>query len=112
MAAQKSAAFFDAVLKQGVTLCEPMGELCAGLEACLRNGIQVSKYLYLHPDALASKMTRHRLAALSDAHPQHNPLEAWRDAFETMPQHVSEITASDLPSWSGDRQTVDAHRLL
>jgi len=41
---QLGATLFDAALKQGVVLFEPTGGLCAGLEACLLNGIRVNRY--------------------------------------------------------------------
>lgn len=43
--AQQGAVFFDAALKQGVTLFEPMGSLCSELEAYLLNGIHVNTLL-------------------------------------------------------------------
>lgn len=41
-------------------------------------------------------MACHRLVAQSAAHSQHFRPESWQDAFEIIPQHVSELTASDL----------------
>ena len=90
------AVFFDAALKQGVTLYEPLGGLCAGLEACLRNGIRVNKYFYSDPDVTSRMAARHRLALLSAAHPNHLPPEAWRDTFLLVPQDVASLSAADL----------------
>jgi len=94
--AQQGAAFFDAALKQGVTLLEPMGGLCTGLEACLLNGIRVNKYLYADPDHNGRKLAHRRLEALSAAYPTLLNPEAWADAFELIPHHLPDITASDL----------------
>ncbi|PNH10576.1 Retrovirus-related Pol polyprotein from transposon [Tetrabaena socialis] len=37
--------FFDAALKQGITLYEPLGGLCEGLEACLRINLRGEQWL-------------------------------------------------------------------
>lgn len=82
-------------MKQGVVLYEPIGGMCAGLEACL-NGIRVKKYFDTDPDHAARQMVRHRLAALSGVHPNYLPLEVWEDDFTLAPNGVADLTAAEM----------------
>lgn len=50
-----TSVFSGTALKQGVTLYNPNGSLCTGLEACLRNGTSTNKCF--HSDANAHART-------------------------------------------------------
>ena len=52
-------------LHHGVTMYEPFGGLCAGLEAALKHGIQVHRYLYSDTSIPAQLVAKHRIAALA-----------------------------------------------
>jgi hypothetical protein len=64
----------------GVTLFEPFGGLCAGLEMCLTMGVKVHKYWYcdINPDCQAVAL--HRLAELTARYPHLLGGEAWENA--------------------------------
>ena len=49
----------------GITLYEPFGGLCAGLEMALRNGIRVNHYLYSDTDVAAQTVMRYRIVQLA-----------------------------------------------
>lgn len=67
------------------------------MEACLHNGIRVNKYFPLDLNIQARRVAcKVRLESISAAHPQHFPPEAWRDAFEAIPQDASSVTAWHL----------------
>jgi hypothetical protein len=60
------AAFRTAGLSEGVTLYEPCGGMCSGLEGLLANGIHVKRYLYSDIDPKVQATAHHRLAFLSN----------------------------------------------
>ena len=57
--------------RAGITLYEPFGGLCAGLEMTLRNGFQVQHYLYSDTDPAAQHVMQHRLRQLSELYGSH-----------------------------------------
>jgi hypothetical protein len=64
-----SSSFFPAALTDGVTLYEPFGGLCAGLEMVLRAGISVKQYLYSDSDMTAQRIAQHRVRLLQTQYP-------------------------------------------
>ena len=78
-------------LHDGVVLCELFGGLCAGLEACLRNGVRVKRYLYCDISPAARAVAAHRCEELSGAYAHLFPPEAWAQAFATLPQDIRAI---------------------
>ena len=90
-AALHECARFYQQLPQGVVLVELFGGLCAGLEACLRNGIAVRQYVYCDRDQQVQLVARHRLAYLQGVYPQLLPVSAVAGALELWPQDVREI---------------------
>jgi hypothetical protein len=87
--------FFANALQRGVTLFEPFGGMCAGLEMCLRNGIKVLRYLYVDKDPVAQAVAAGRLARLSQQYPSLFSPAAYRHAF-ALPQQVQKVTADKL----------------
>ena len=85
----------------GITLYEPFGGICAGLEMCLRNGVQVTRYLYSDINPTARTVAAHRCATLSHAYADQFPPGAWDDAFTALPQNVKSIHSADLISAGG-----------
>jgi site-specific DNA-cytosine methylase/transposase InsO family protein len=83
-------------LHDGVVLCELFGGMCAGLEACLRNGIRVARYIYCDINPTARAVARHRCASLSESYERLFPPEAWAQALETLPQDVRAIQERHL----------------
>ncbi len=51
---------------EGVTLFEPFGGLCAGLEMCLTTGVVVHRYWYCDISAECQAVARHRLELLTE----------------------------------------------
>ena len=72
----------------GVVMVELFGGLCAGLEACLRNGWVISRYVYVEKDAAVRGLAGHRLHRLSQQYPAQLPRAAWAEAFGFWPQDV------------------------
>lgn len=79
-----------------VTLLELFGGMCAGLEACLRQGIRVQRYIYCDISAVACEVAAFRMAALSAQYPALFPPEAFQRAFHTLPMDVFAITLPHL----------------
>jgi hypothetical protein len=80
-----------AELEQGVVLVELFGGLCAGSEACLRNGWKVARYVYSDRDPAVRRVAWHRVAALAAEYPEQLSLEACEGAFSLWPQDVGDI---------------------
>jgi hypothetical protein len=56
-------ASVERMAKNGLTLYEPFGGLCAGLEAVLRSGIRVHQYFYSDNSNPARLVAEYRCAA-------------------------------------------------
>ena len=81
----------------GVTLYEPFGGLCAGLEMLLRCGVPVLRYLYSDISPQAQAVAAHRLPLLTKQYGSALlPPEAYARAFSQLPQDVYSITTTDL----------------
>jgi hypothetical protein len=72
---------------EGVTLFEPFGGLCAGLEMCLTKGVKVHKYWYCDIAGDCRAIAQARLGRLSQRHLTLLAHEAWQDAM-TIPQDI------------------------
>ena len=83
-------------VSKGITLYEPFGGLCAGLEAVLRNGIVVHRYYYSDTAPAARAVAAHRMAALQDLYPSQLPATATAQTFTAFPQDVSQVKPSHL----------------
>jgi hypothetical protein len=100
-AAPQHSAFF-AGQQQGVMLVELFGGLCAGLEACLRNGWVVHRYLYVDKDPAVRGMAAHRLALLRAQYPCQLSSAACAAAFTSWPQDVTALGQQHVQQlWSG-----------
>ncbi|KIY99053.1 Retrovirus-related Pol polyprotein from transposon gypsy [Monoraphidium neglectum] len=76
----------------GITVYEPFGGLCAGLEAALRAGVKVGRYIYADTAAVAQKVARFRLQSLAALYPAQLSPTACDDAFVTLPQDIYATT--------------------
>ena len=70
---------------KGITVYEPIGGMCAGLEACLRNGFKVSRYLCSEPDANAASVVSSRLECLSSEYPHLLEPDAYKRVWLDLP---------------------------
>jgi site-specific DNA-cytosine methylase len=83
-------------LAGGVVVVELFGGLCAGLEACLRNGWKVVQYVYVDKDDAVRRVAAYRVAGLAAAYPDQLPLAACEGAFTRWPQDVDRIRAEHV----------------
>lgn len=90
-----AADFFLAAAHEGVTLIEPFGGMCSGLEMLLRNGIPVKRYLYCDKSTSCQRVAQHRVAELAGRYPAVFSLDTARDMF-TVPQDVRRLDAAAL----------------
>jgi transposase InsO family protein len=79
-------------------LYEPCGGICAGLEAVLRNGITVSRYIYSDVSLAAQNVARTRVLALSDSYPRQLSRQAVQWAFTTLPMDILQCNTQTLVS--------------
>ena len=79
-----------------VILYEPCGGLCAGLEALLRNGIFVTRYIYSDTSPAAQIVALHRISSLHETYPALFPPSASTAALTTLPMDITTITSADL----------------
>eukprot|EP00798_Chlamydomonas_sp_ICE-L_P031476 gene31476-biopygen6335 len=93
------------MVQSGVTLYEMCGGLCAGLEATLRNGIRVNRYLYSDTAPAALTVARFRTQALLKLYPHLLQPYACDGAFTTLPQDVKAITPQHLMDAAVNDQT-------
>jgi hypothetical protein len=87
--------FMAAAHHPGITLLELHGRLGAGLEACLRAGIHVTRYYYCDTSPHAQRLMLGRLLHLSSAYPHLLPPSAFA-ASHSLPSDVSSITTLHL----------------
>ena len=80
----------------GLTVVELFGGMASGLEACLRNGIPIKRYIYSDKSDAARAIAEYRLQGLSLQYPLLLPPEAWENAFNALPQDVYNITSDHL----------------
>jgi hypothetical protein len=82
---------------EGVTVLELFGGLCAGLEALLRNGVSVKRYIYCDTSAAARIVSCHRLKLFSQEY-GHGllPPAAYEQTYHTLPDNVYDINRSQL----------------
>ena len=89
---------WQAAATTGVTLYEPFGGLCAGLEAVLRNGVPVQHYYYSDVNPAAQLVAKHRITQLHLQYPRLFPVAASAHAFDTIAQDVFQVTTAQLIS--------------
>ena len=80
----------------GLTLFEPFGGICSGLEAALRAGLPIRRYIYCDTSTAACLIAKHRVAQLMAYYPSLLKAEAVADAFTTLPQDVYSIRPAEL----------------
>jgi hypothetical protein len=85
-------AFFASATHAGITVYEPFGGLCAGLEAALRAGFKVRRYIYADVAPVAQKVARFRLQKLAALYPSQLTPAACAGAFTTLPQDIYATT--------------------
>jgi hypothetical protein len=91
-----SSSFFPAALADGITLYEPFGGLCAGLEMVLRAGISGKQYFYSDTDQTAQRIAQHRVRLLQTQYPSLLEPEALAGAFTTLPADVQQVSSQHL----------------
>lgn len=77
---------------EGVVVVELFGGLCAGLEACLRNGWHIGQYIYVDKDPAVRSMAKHRLQQLSQQYPDQLQCQALAATFDFWPHDVAALT--------------------
>ena len=87
--------FFAAAEKEGISLLELCGGIGAGLEAVLRAGIRINRYLYCDIDPSARRVIRFKLRNLSGRYPHLLPITAWAGAFD-LPQDINLVQRDQL----------------
>jgi hypothetical protein len=90
-----SPDFYTAALTDGVVILELCGGMCAGLEAALRNGWKVKRYLYVDNAPAPRIAAEHRLVTLAAQYPSQLAPSLLNNMFE-LPQDVEKITEADL----------------
>lgn len=80
----------------GITVVDLFGGLGAGLEAQLRNGTVVKRYLYADSDDVTRRIMQHRLEELHGRYPLQFPRSASAQAFTALPQNVTLIGREQL----------------
>jgi site-specific DNA-cytosine methylase len=80
----------------GLVLLEAFGGLGAGLEAALRVGWRIKRYIYVDIDPEARAVMQHRLGLLRSRHPGQLTEQACAGAFTALPQDVTRITSRHL----------------
>ena len=81
-----SGSFFAIARERGITLYEPFGGMCAGLEAVLRNGIAVNRYLYSDSDPAARSVAHFRVDTLAGRFP--TLFSSYQPDLFSLPQDV------------------------
>ena len=80
----------------GVTLYEPSGGLCAGLEAVLRNNIPVLRYIYSDIEVSAQRVAVFRMTELRNRFPDLLHPFATHMALQTLPMDVAAVDTAAL----------------
>jgi len=83
-----AASFFPAA-QQGLVVVELFGGMCAGLEACLRNGFPIRRYVYVDRDPAVQAIAAHRVAGLLAKYPGQLQHAAVQEMFSFWPQDVT-----------------------
>jgi hypothetical protein len=86
----------ERVVHEGIVLYEPFGGLAAGLEALLRNNIQIHQYIYSDTSPIAQAIAKHRIASLHYKYPLLLPMHAIQHTFTSLPMDVSACTHDAL----------------
>ncbi|PNH05362.1 Retrovirus-related Pol polyprotein from transposon [Tetrabaena socialis] len=92
-------AFFAAAEEQGVALLEAPGGLAAGLQACLRLGIKVRRYVRLEQRVeVRADLQRRLISELARAHPLCLQLAPWRGDVGGLTRALGAAAVSRLDS--------------
>jgi hypothetical protein len=91
--------FVGAMDACSVILVELFGGLGAGLEACLRNGVVIKRYIYCDIDPVAQAAVRDRMCQLSAAFPSQFPPHLHGRAMSSAPMDVTRVTAVHVHTW-------------
>ena len=75
-------------IMSGVALLELCGGICTGLEAALRNGLVVQRYVYADKDKQAQLVAKHRVRHLQKNYPGLFPEVAAHQAFNHAPMDI------------------------
>ena len=81
----------NGLLSAKITVYEPFGGLCAGLEMLFRNGISVNRYIYSDISPVAQAIANHRLQQLSETYSHQLLPPAWHTALSTLPHDVRQV---------------------
>jgi hypothetical protein len=90
------AAFFAAALSEGITLYEPFGGLCAGLEMVLRCGMRVRRYIYSDTNLAARSVACWRVQGLGQLYTSQIAPGAFEGMFLSLPQDVRQVRSQQL----------------
>ena len=91
-----SRAFFSQAMGKGVTVYEPLGGMCSGLESLLRCGVKVNRYISSEPDLAAAKIVSQRLDKLSAEYPAQLSPDAYRRVWLDLPLDPCKVTEDSL----------------
>ncbi len=91
-----AATFFPHALQQGLTLYEPCGGMCAGLEMVLRAGVKVQQYLYSDISPEAQHVAQHRMQQLMGEFPQLLQPSGLTGALSTVPADIRQVQHAHL----------------
>ena len=80
----------------GIVLLELCAGICTGLEACLRNGMFVRRYLYCDTSLEAQRAAVHRIKELRRRYPQRLPDGAVQGAFTSLPMDIALVDKEAL----------------
>ena len=102
---------FFARAREGVVVVELFGGMCAGLEACLRNGLVVKKYVYVDKAPEVRDVAAFRVATLMAQYPTqlrpgacHQMFSFWpQDVYKVQQQHFQQLQGLGGPFlvWAG-----------
>ena len=88
--------FWLAARTEGITLFEPFGGMCAGLDMVLRNGGKIIRYLYVDKDPAVQLVALHRITQLMAMYPDLLPPSAVQRTMSALPQDVLHIGSKEL----------------
>ena len=86
-----------------VSVLELFGGICVGLEAALRSGFVVDKYVYCDNDESVRHVAAHRLMQLQADYPSQLSALAIQGAFDSIPQDVRQVSWHDLKRTGCDK---------
>ena len=103
------AATVNSLQLTGITLYEPFGGLCAGLEMVLRNGIRVNNYLYSDTDRAAQAVMRRRVMQLAELYGSLFPPTAYNHLLD--PRNPLPWAPIGPPGGNGRQLPMDVNKI-